>query len=266
MWLLFLVGAYAVIVVVMCLMENSLVYPLATAADYWEAPPEGVEEVTFTADGVTIHAWYLPHLESKEAILICHGNGGNLSSRGWTLARFRDHLGCSVLIFDYPGYGKSGGKPSESGCYAAAESALKWLAETKGIPNERVVLFGDSLGGGVATEIAKRRPCRALVLSKTFTNLPAVAGRNFWWLPVKYLMRNRFDNLSKIGEVHSPVFVAGATLDTLVPFEMSKQLHDAAPGPKEFMALEGEGHNDRLTDEFLTKLSAFLHNHGSVAP
>ena len=102
-----------------------------------------------------------------------------------------------------------------------------------------------------------------MVLRKTFTSLPAVAKRIYWWLPVNWLMRNRFDNLSKIHDLHVPVFIASATKDELVPFEMGKELYDAAPGPKEFFALEGEGHGDRISDESMVALRKFLDKHKS---
>lgn len=260
MWVLFLIGLYVVVVAVMWSFENSFVYPRSIAADHWEEPPDrAIDEATFpSADGNTIHGWYLPVAESKQVFIICHGNAGNLSMRGKSLLRFNELLGCNVLIFDYPGYGKSTGKPSEAGCYASADAAIHWLRDVKGIPPERVILYGDSLGGGIAVEAALRHPVSALILCKTFTSAPAAAKRRFFWIPVYWLMSNRFDNLSKMPRLRCPVFIASATLDEVVRFEMGKELFDAAPEPKEFMALEGERHNDRLTVEFLLALKAFL--------
>ena len=268
MWFLLIVSLYLGIVVLMCLLENRFVYPSSTAEDEWEGPPDpDIVEVTFaSSDGNTIHAWYLAQPGSSEAILICHGNAGNLSHRGRSLLRFRESLNRSILIFDYPGYGKSTGKPSEAGCYASADAALGWLNASVGIPCERVILYGDSLGGGVALETARRHPCRALILTKTFTSLPGVAGRLYWWLPTKWMMSNRFDNLSKIKDLHLPILIASATDDRLVPFEMGKQLYDAAAEPREFLPLEGEGHNDRLTDSYLAALRHFLDQHSLPRP
>jgi len=258
-WARNLLVLYVVIVIVMLFLERSLVYQSQTAAEQWEEPPDpAIEEVTFPSGDDQIHAWYLPRAGSNEVLLICHGSGGNLSYRGKSLLRFREALGCSVMIFDYPGYGKSTGKPSEEGCYASAEAALKFLAEVKKVPVERVIIYGESLGGGIATEIAQRHLMRALVLLKTFTALPDVGQRQYRWLPVKWIMRNRFDSITKIGSVKSPVFVSGAIQDELVPFEMSKQLYDAAPSPKEFFAISEGGHNERVDDEFMARLKAFL--------
>lgn len=253
-------GGYLLVVIIMLFLENSLVYKLETAADHWENPPDpAIEEVTFTsADGTTIHGWYLPQPGSRDAMLLCHGNGGNLSYRGSSLLRFRQHLGCSVLIFDYPGYGKSGGKPSEEGCYQSGEAAIKWLGERKNIPAENVILYGESLGGGVATELAKRSPCKAVVLLKTFTSLPDIAQRLYRWLPVRLLMRNRFDSIAKIKEIHRPVFISSDCNDQLIPYEMGQRLFEAANQPKMFFSLCGEGHNDRVPDEFMHALRQFI--------
>jgi uncharacterized protein len=264
MWTLFLLGLYALVVFFMWIFENRLVFPRATADEHWENPPDpAIVDVTFPAsDGNTIHGWYLPQPESKDAFVICHGNAGNLSMRGNSLPRFRELLGCNVLIFDYPGYGKSTGKhPSEAGCYASADAAIEWLRDVQGIPPERVIFFGDSLGGGIAVDAATRHPLRALILAKTFTSAPAAAKRRFFWLPVNWLMRNRFDNLAKMPRVRCPVLIASATNDAVVRFEMGKELYDAAPEPKELMALEGEGHNDKLTAEFLSALRRFVQAH-----
>jgi fermentation-respiration switch protein FrsA (DUF1100 family) len=258
--LLFIGFLYLGVLLLMWSFENSLVYPRETAADHWEDPPDpAFEDVTFTTkDGTTIHAWYLPREGSSETMIFCHGNGGNLSYMGRSMLRFRETLGCSVLAFDYPGYGKSGGKPSEEGCYASVEAGLEYLAQVKAIPPHRVTLIGDSLGGAVAIEVARRRPCRAVVVSKTFTSLPAVAKLRFWFLPVGWLMRNRFNSIAKLPEVHVPILIAGATEDKLVPFAMSKELFDAANEPKELFPLQGEDHGGKLTDEFMLAIRRFL--------
>jgi len=261
-----IVFTYIFVVLFMCIRENSLVYGPETAADHWENPPDpAIEEVTFpSADGTPIHAWYLASPGSAEVLLLCHGTGGNLSYRGGSLVRFRQHLGCSALVFDYPGYGKSGGQPTEQGCYASAEGALNWLRDVKGTRTERVILYGESLGGGVAVEMAVRHDHRALVLVKTFTDLPSVAQLQYRWLPVKLLMRNRFDNLSKIRIVNGPTFITSATNDELVPYSNGEVLFAAAREPKEFFPLVGQNHGDRLPDEVMIALRRFLERHEAM--
>jgi uncharacterized protein len=263
-WLRYLVVGYLVVCLVMWLLENRLVFYPTAASVAWNEPPDAsIQDVYVTSSGGSkIHAWYLPAQPADAVLVLFPGNAGNLSGRGESLVKIRERLGTSVLIFDYPGYGKSEGKPNEERCYDAAEAALGWLRDEKAVPTERMILYGESLGGGVATEMARRHPCRALVLVKTFTLLPAVAKRHYPWLPCHWLMSNRFDNLSKLPEVHAPVFVASATADRVVPYEHGELLFRAANEPKHFFRAEGSDHNDPLSDEFWDALKGFLNKTG----
>lgn len=259
-WLLFLGGGYLLIVIVMWLIENRLVFFPVKAADGWSDPPDAaVEDVFFTSPaGTRIHAWWLPDGPDKPVLLVFPGNGGNLSGRPWALTNAKHRLGTAAMIFDYPGYGKSEGTPNEANCYDAAEGVVRWLRDEKGIPPERLILYGESLGGGVAAEIARRHSCKALVLARTFTSLPAAAKRHYPWLPVYWLMSNRFDTLSKLPDIHCPVFVVSSTADTVVPFEYGEALFQTAHEPKQFFRDEGSEHNDPLPDRFWSALRTFL--------
>jgi pimeloyl-ACP methyl ester carboxylesterase len=250
---------YVGVILLLAIFENWLVYFPTSAQNDWTPPPSPeIKDIELiSADGTGIHAWWWPAADSKGAILYCHGNAGNLSSRGQALVNLRKILGESILIFDYPGYGKSEGRPSEKGCCQAADAAYDWLIEHK-IDPEKIVIYGGSLGGGVAVDLASRKKHRALVLAKTFTSLPDVAQRLHPWLPVRWFMRNRFDNLGKIGRCTSPVFIVHGTADSLVPFEQSQRLFAAANEPKQFMPIDGGDHNDPLPGEFIQKLQAFL--------
>jgi hypothetical protein len=208
-------------------------------------------------DGTPIHAWWCPQKGAADALLYCHGNGGNLSFREEEYRRLRDGLNVSVLAFDYPGYGKSGGKPSEIGCYEAAQAAFDWLT-AKGMPAERIILFGDSLGGGVAAELATRRPCRALVLYSTFTSAPDVGHDQYPFLPTALLMRNRFDTKSKLPGIARPLFIAHGDADRTVPVAHAMRLEKFAVGPKEVLVETGRGHETDITPNFLAKLRDFL--------
>src|SRR5262249_1711360 len=148
--------------------------------------------------------------------------------------------------------------PTEAGCYAAADAAFDWLTKEQGVPPEQVVLYGESLGGGVAVELAHRRPHRALVLVKTFTSIPDVAEQPFPVVPVHWLAHNHFDNLAKIKACKRPVFIAHGSADTFVPFALGRRLFDAANEPKQFVAVEGIDHNGPLEDGFLGELRQFL--------
>jgi fermentation-respiration switch protein FrsA (DUF1100 family) len=251
---------YLGVVILLLALENALLYHPVRADEEWLAPPgPGVQDVEFaTADGTRIHGWWWPRPDADGALLYCHGNAGNLSHRGPGLPALRQTLKLSILIFDYPGYGRSDGSPSEAGCYAAADAAYEWLARVQNVPPERIVLYGKSLGGGVAVDLATRRPHRALVLVKTFTSIPDMAQRQFPFLPARWLVRNRFDSLAKIRQCPRPVFVSHGDCDTLIPFAHGQRLFAAANEPKRFFAMHGCDHNDPLNPDFLAALADFL--------
>lgn len=245
-------------------LESFLVFHPDTAKASWRDPvdPRTQDVWLQTPDGTPVHAWWIPPERPEAgAILLAHGNGGNLSHRGRLAANLRAKLGAGVLLFDYAGYGHSGGELGEHGCYAAGEAAYRWLTTDAGVPANRVILFGKSLGGGTMVELATRHDHRALVLVFTFTSLPAAAKYHYPWLPTYTLMRNRFDNLSKIGRCPRPVFIAHGTADATVPFVHSEQLFAAAKEPKEFLQFDGMGHDvfifgDRFTDALARFLEA----------
>jgi fermentation-respiration switch protein FrsA (DUF1100 family) len=244
-------------------LENWLLFHPATATE-WEPAPDSLhtQDLELTAaNGTRIHAWWCPPPgwePSRGAILYCHGNAGNLSHRGETALLWQAALGQAVLLFDYPGYGRSGGKPSEAGCYAAADAAYAWLVDVPKVPAENILILGSSLGGGVAVDIASRKPHRALVLLSTFTSIPAMAQRIYFWLPTRLLVRNRFDNLAKIAQCTRPVFLAHGTADDLIPMEQSEKLFHAAAEPKQLFPMPGQGHDEFVPPEFFTALKAFL--------
>ncbi len=242
-------------------LENALLFHPLRASEGWLPPPAQlpVQDVWLTAaDGTRIHAWWLPCPNASGALLFCHGNAGNLSHRGPTIHSLMQALNVSVLIFDYPGYGRSAGKPSEAGCYAAADAAYEWLSHSAGIPPEGLVLFGESLGGAVATDLAVRRPHGALVLVKTFSSVPALARARVLTWPLSGLAPNQFDNLAKIGHCPSPVFLAHGDCDRVIPLAEARKLEAAAREPKRFLLLKGSDHNDPLPPQFFGALTTFL--------
>jgi fermentation-respiration switch protein FrsA (DUF1100 family) len=210
------------------------------------------------ADGNRIHAWWFPREGCQRAVLFCHGNGGNLSYWTPTILALMNSLSRSVLIFDYPGYGRSEGKPSEAGCYGAANAAYDWLVENQRILPDEIVLFGESLGGGVATDLAARKKHRALILVKTFTSVPDMARKSALTSASASLVRNQFDNLSKIGRCAGPILIAHGDRDRLIPPSQGMKLFEAAPNPKQFFLLKGCDHNDPYRPEFYGALADFL--------
>ena len=208
------------------------------------------EEVEFkTADGLTLHGWFFPSAVSSNgtgaAILYCHGNGGNISHR-LPVYRLLMETGAAVFTFDYRGYGRSEGKPGEKGTYLDAEAALDWLLG-RGFAPTRIVAFGESLGGGIASELAVRRPIGGLVLQSTFTSIPDVGAELFWWLPVRTLSSIEYDTRNKLPKINVPVVVMHSRDDSLVRYEHAQKNFEAANDPKWLVLLQGD-HNDSLSD------------------
>jgi fermentation-respiration switch protein FrsA (DUF1100 family) len=254
-----LIFAYVGVIAMLLFLENFLLFHPTKASDEWFNPPNSqVQDVYLTTrDGVRIHAWWCPVEGAEGALIYCHGNAGNLSHRSQGIATWQQQMRLSVMIFDYPGYGKSEGRPSEAGCYAAADAAYQWLTESQRITAEQVVIYGSSLGAAVAVDLARRRPHRALVLISAFTSIPDMAQKFYPWLPARWLVRNRFDNLASIGQCRQPVFIAHGDQDSLVPFEMGEQLYRAAAEPKRFYTMRGHGHNEGPDHDFFTALRQF---------
>ena len=266
--LVFVVYVHIIMLAILLPLENRLAFPGWTFAHEWHPPSESLRarEVELTsADGTAIHAWFVTPLHwqpSWGAVLYSHGNGGNLSMRQDTLARWRRELHRAVLVYDYPGYGKSGGKPTEPSCYAAAEAAYAWLVETQQVPAKQIILLGSSMGGAMATELATRHEHRLLVLVGTFTNFPDIAQKTIFWLPARWLVSNRLDNLDKIDRVRGPVFIAHGSVDRVVPCWMGERLFEKAKAPKRFLRLEDHPHMHPTRPAFYQAVREFLDETG----
>lgn len=242
-----------------CSLEDGLLYHPVRSEKKPLPAESAFQDIEFrTPDGAIVHARWCPRAGSEGALLYCHGNAGNLESRGRQVWELRETLDESILIFDYPGFGRSEGRPSEAGCYAAADAAYDWLVQSQGLAPENLLLYGESLGGGVAVELASRRPHRALILVRTFTSIPDVAQDHLGWLPVRCLISNRFDNLAKIPLCKQPTFIAQADADHLVPFAHGQRLLKASGPNATLFTLPGSGHNDPLSSEFYSALRRFL--------
>ena len=242
-------------------LENRFVYHPVPSDGSEPLPDHSLIRDVFlrSGNGHTIHARWVRHPKGDGAIIYCPGNAGNLEHRGGMVATVAGELGRSVLIFDYPGYGQSTGNPSEAGCYAAAEAAYDWLTKTEGVSPFGITIFGESLGGGVAVDLASRRPHQALVLVRTFTSLPDVAQARTS-VPVQWVMSNRFNSLDKIKKCERPIFIAYADKDRLMPVTHAHQLKAASHPRTELFLLQGLGHNDLPGPDFYAALRAFLKN------
>jgi fermentation-respiration switch protein FrsA (DUF1100 family) len=261
---LYLIFAYLGVTVMLLALENWFLFHPEPALASWDRPPSGleVEDVHMqSADEMTVHGWWAKPVRWKPehgAILYFHGNAGNLSHRGDIVQRWRDELRLAVLIIDYPGFGQSEGSPTEAGCNAAGDAAYDWLTRKAGVPGNRIVLVGGSLGGSVATHLATLQPYRALVLISTFTSFPDMAQKTFPWLPCRWLVRNQMNNLARISTLKEPVFIAHSPSDGLVPYWMGQRLFAAANEPKRFFTMHGRPHDEFVPNDCFAALKAFL--------
>jgi fermentation-respiration switch protein FrsA (DUF1100 family) len=256
-----------VVVLMLRIFEGRMVYYPARVLD---AKPGQLgrpfEEVFIPVEnGEQIHAWYFPAhpgqvQASDHAVLVCHGNAGNISHR-LDLAQVLLEAGGSVLLFDYRGYGLSSGKPGEEGTYRDAQAAWRWLAQ-KGFAGTNIVAYGESLGGGVATELAVREPLGGLILQSTFTSIPDLGAELFPWLPVRLVGSIKYDNLHKLPRLKIPILILHSRQDRLIAFHHGERNFAAANQPKYFCEINGD-HNDALYASrplFLGAIKDFLHS------
>jgi fermentation-respiration switch protein FrsA (DUF1100 family) len=191
-------------------------------------------------------------------LLYCHGNSGHVGQRGDRIRTWQEQVGASVLAFDYPGYGRSEGRPDEQGCYAATHAAYEWLRSEQGLSPDRLLLLGKSMGGAMAVELAGRESHHALLLHSAFTSLADVVQHHLRFLPVRWLFRGRFDNRSRMCAYRGPLFVAHGTADRVVPWAHGRELYEACPSSrKAFHALHGSPHAF-MDQAYFERLTAFL--------
>jgi uncharacterized protein len=194
-----------------------------------------------TRDGLRLHAWWIPPADAAPVVLFLHGNAGNISHRLDTLELLAQ-LDVGVLIIDYRGYGRSDGRPDEHGSYEDARAALEHLERDLGVAPRQVVVFGRSLGGGVASWLAAHHECAALVLESTWTSLPELAATIYPLFPVRALARIHYDTLGRLAQVRCPVLVVHSVDDEIVPFSHAERLFAAAPEPRQLLEIRGS-HN-----------------------
>jgi hypothetical protein len=218
-----------------------------------------------TEDGVRIHSFFLPGAPDRDrAILFLHGNAGNASHR-LPIAAELANLGSDVLVLDYRGYGRSQGSPSEAGVYRDARAALAHLTSERGLRERRVVLFGESLGGAVAIDLAVDRALAGVIVSSTFSSL----GDMGWKMAGpfgRWLAGDGFDSLAKVGSLRAPLLAFHGDRDELVSIDLGRRLFERAPAPKDFHVIHGAGHNDTVDvggADYFARIARFL---DEVAP
>ena len=222
-----------------------------------------------SADGVTLQAWFLPSRvqSSSPTVLVFNGNAGNRAYRSPLAAALR-RQGLSVLLFDYRGFGDSGGSPSERGLYDDARAVRSYLAGRSDVRADRLVYFGESLGTAVAVRLAVEHPPAALILRSPFTSMVDVGRLHYPILPVRWLLRDRFSSIDAIESVRSPVLIVAGDRDRIVPLEQSRRLFERTPEPRELVVVRGADHNDAaLLDgrELIDAVRRFIESHATGA-
>lgn len=262
-----IVAGYLFLLIVMYLFQSHFVFYPSKEMRY---DPQDIG-LTFedlfleTEDGLNLHGWYVPAEDSRATILFFHGNAGNISHRLESIRIFHK-LGLNVLIFDYRGYGKSEGKPSEAGTYIDALTFWKYVTEIKNQPPEKIILFGRSLGGAVAAWLGARVDAGGVVLESTFTSAVDLAREIYPFLPVNALMHIQYPVSDYLVKIQAPLLILHSIEDEIIPWHHGKKLYEAAGHPKMMVEMRG-GHNDGFLvtgAEYYHAWDAYLKKHGFV--
>jgi len=239
------VGVYVVLVGAVFVMQRSLLYPAGRQQPDLAAAgvPQMVEVVTRTADGLDLVHWYRPPSDpGKPVLVVFHGNAGNIGDRVPKLETLFE-AGFGILLTGYRGYGGNPGRPTEADLTADAGLVLDWLAG-QGVAPERTVLYGESLGTGIAVKMAVERPVAAVVLESPYTSIAELAQAHYWYLPAGWLVLDKWRSQEVIERITAPLLVVHGTRDRTVPLRYGRRIFEAAPEPKEFLIVEGAAHND----------------------
>jgi fermentation-respiration switch protein FrsA (DUF1100 family) len=255
---------YGAVLALLYTGQRALLFPRST--DKITAAQAGLQDfediVLTTPDGERLVAWWKPPMPGKALILYFHGNGGSLWNRRFR-ARSLTQSGRGLLLVSYRGYAGSTGSPSEEGLRIDAHAAYAWA--TLSYEPARIVLYGESLGTGVAVHLAAEREVGGLILDAPYTSTADVAQTIYWYVPVNWLMRDQFRSLDRIGAVRAPILVMHGERDGVIPIGFGERLFAAAPEPKQFLRIPGAGHSRNLesgggeaVDAFLSSIEARL--------
>lgn len=252
------VGCYATLVGCLYSVQRTLLYYPSPERPH---PAEfGVPEMTpvtvETIDGLQLYAWWRPPAGNQPVIAYFHGNAGHLGHRGYKVKPLLE-AGYGVLLVSYRYNAGAGGEPSEAGLIRDGQAALRFLEE-KGIGDQRVVLYGESLGTGVAVALAAEQPVAALLLEAPYSSMVDLANHHYWYVPVKWLIKDEFASIIRISRVKAPIYMIHGEHDRVIPLKFGKKLFDAAPEPKNAKYYAAAGHNDLYEHGAAEAVLAFL--------
>lgn len=241
------VAAIGIWTLVLMIFENRFIY---FPSKYPDGPYQSVHTIPNvrdcwikTEDGLTLHGWFAPAESARATLVMSHGNAGNISHRLY-LVRALQRRDFNILIYDYRGYGRSEGSPDEAGIYADGRAAFDYALTQPDVDPKRVILWGTSLGGAVAVDVAMHRAAAGLILEATFSSAKDVARVAYPFLPVHYFVKTRLNSVEKIGTVTMPLLMLHGDRDSIIPIGLGQKLFDAASSRKEFFVIEGADHND----------------------
>jgi len=242
-FLFIIVLAYGGFLILAFFFQTWIIFP-ATRELYRNPGDFGLdfEEIVLPVAGYSTHGWFVPLEKARGVALFSHGNAGNMADRIESILLLRS-MGFSVLAYDYGGYGRSTGRVGEQRCYEDAEAMWRYLTETRGIPPNKILIFGRSLGGAVSADLASKVTPAALVLESTFLSTVDIARGSFPWLPAGLILRHRFASKDKVARISCPVMVVHSPEDSLVPYAHGRRLFDLLTAPKQFLEIHGD-HND----------------------
>lgn len=262
--LFILCGVYFGMLILLFIMQSKLVYfpsreIICTPTDIRLK----YEDLTIeTSDGLKLNAWFIPAESATGTALFCHGNGGNICY-SLDVVETLNKLKLNVLLFDYRGYGKSEGSPTETGTYIDAETAYQYLLKDKNVPEKEIIVIGRSLGAAIAANLAKNHKPRLLVLESGFSSTADVAAKQYPIFPVRLLCRYKYKTADYVKDLKCPLLVIHSPEDEIIPYSNGKKIFNSAKAPKEFLEIRGS-HNEGFTDSgdlYVNGLRNFIEKH-----
>ena len=259
--ILALVSFYVLLLVIVFSFQRNLLYHPSTdnyLKDHVANEPTEIEKVKITTmDNIDLAAWfYNKNIEKFKTILFFHGNAGFLENRTYKLNHFKD-LNVNFLIIAWRGFSGNAGKPSEAGLYRDAAGAIKWL-KSKGITEKNIILYGESLGTGVAVEVAQNKNYAGIILESPYTSMVNVGKKYYPFFPVRFLLKDKFENYKKITNISVPVLIIHGKIDKIVPFAMGEKMYQLANEPKFFYSQEYGDHMVDYDERLLSVLKKFI--------
>ena len=243
--LVWMAGGYASVLLLLFIAQRSLMYhpsKIVPEPNRYGASDMQIVKIV-TPDGFQLHCWWKPPTRHDKATFIYyHGNAGNIGDRAFKVRHYLDD-GYGVLLVGYRYNAATGGKPSEDGLYTDGKAAYDFV-RSHGVAGDRVIVYGESLGSGIATKIATTNEVAAVVLEAPYTTIGDVAQTHYWYVPAKWLLIDKFDSLGRIAKLKVPLLILHGDADALIPVKFGRELFEAAHQPKEVHVVPGGGHAD----------------------